>query len=189
VKVGKFVLVLLDNGSKYIMLVGKFKEVVFDVLNLFAIKKTEKSAKNATDSGCGDKDLAPVADGNGAGGVDGVVVGNLIIEEICGGGGRGGGGGGRSDRNEVGRGKVGEGMVEEVGNVGVAGGEVGVGNGDVGVTVFSLFGNGSTIDFASENVASAVNSLPGISRGNKRKARNIVCFEGFKFFGTFRSFV
>jgi hypothetical protein len=86
------VLVLLDNGSEYIMLVGKFKKVVFDVLNFFAIKKTKKGAKNATDRGCGDKDLAPVVDGKGARGVDGEVVGDLVVVEI-------GGGGGRSDWN------------------------------------------------------------------------------------------
>jgi hypothetical protein len=87
VKGGKFVFVLLDNGSKYVMLIGKFKEVVLDVLNFFAIKKTKKGAKNATDRGGGDKDFPSVADVGGAGGVDGEVVGNLIIVEICGGGG------------------------------------------------------------------------------------------------------
>ncbi len=92
-------LVLLDNGSEYIMLIGKFKKVVFDVLNFFAIKKTKKGAKNATDCGCGDKDLAPVVDGKGARGVDGEVVGDLVVVEIGAGGGRCGGGGGRSDWN------------------------------------------------------------------------------------------
>ncbi len=53
-------------------------------------------------------------------------------------GGRCGSGGGRGDWDEVGRGKVGEGVVEEVGDVGVAGGKVGGGNVDLGMTAFSL---------------------------------------------------
>jgi hypothetical protein len=57
----------------------------------------------------------------------------------------------------VGHGEVGEGVVEEVGNVGVAGGEVGGGNVDVGMTAFSLSVEVSAIDFTSENKSGALN--------------------------------
>ncbi len=72
----------------------------------------------------------------------------------------------------MGHGEVGEGVVEEVGNVGVAGGEVGGGNVDVGMTAFSLSGEVSAIDFTSKNESGALNSLPGMLRGNEGKAQH-----------------
>jgi hypothetical protein len=86
-KGGEFVLVLVYNGSEDVVLVGKFKEIVLDIRNFFAIKKAKKSAKDGTGSGSGDKNLSLMAvmfDGKGAGGVDGDVVGDVVVMEISG---------------------------------------------------------------------------------------------------------
>ncbi len=67
------------------MLVGKFKEIVFDIRNFFAIKKAKKCAKDGT--GSGNKNLpfmTVMFDGNGAGCVDGDVVRNVVKMEVSG---------------------------------------------------------------------------------------------------------
>jgi hypothetical protein len=66
-------------------------------------------------------------DGDGAGGVDRDVVRNVVEMEVSGAGRRRSGGWRRSDRDEVGSGQVSERVVEEVGDVGFAGGEEGGG--------------------------------------------------------------
>jgi hypothetical protein len=113
----------VNNGSEDVVLVRKFKEIVLYIRNFFAIEKAKKSAKNGTGSGGSHKNLTFMTDGNGAGGVDG----NVVKVEINGCGRRRGGGQRGSDRNKVRSGEVSEGVVEEVGDVGVAGGEGGVG--------------------------------------------------------------
>ncbi len=60
---------------------------MFDIGNFFAIEKAEKRAKDGTGSGSGNKNLpfmTVMIDGNSAGGVDGDVVGNVVIMEISG---------------------------------------------------------------------------------------------------------
>ena len=60
---------------------------MLDIGNFFAIKEAKKSAKDGTGSGGGDENLSLMAvmiDGNGAGGVDGDVVGNVVVMEISG---------------------------------------------------------------------------------------------------------
>jgi hypothetical protein len=60
---------------------------VFDIRNFFAIKEAKKGAKDGTGSDSGDKNLpfmTVMFDGNGAGGVDGYVVGNVVVMEISG---------------------------------------------------------------------------------------------------------
>ena len=82
-------LVFVNNRSKNIMLVRKFKEIMLDIRNFFAIKEAKKRAKDGTGSGSGDKNLPLMAvmfDGKGAGGVDGDVVRNVVKVEIGGGG-------------------------------------------------------------------------------------------------------
>ena len=66
-------------------------------------------------------------DGDGAGGVDRDVVRNVVEMEVSGAGRRRSGGWRRSDRDEVRSGEVSERVVEEVGDVGFAGGEEGGG--------------------------------------------------------------
>jgi hypothetical protein len=66
--------VFVNNRSKNVVLVRKFKEIVLFIGNFFAIEKAKKSAKNGTGSGGGHKNLTFMTDGNGAGGVDGNVV-------------------------------------------------------------------------------------------------------------------
>ena len=51
------------------------------------IKKAKKSAKDGTGGGSGDKNLPFIAvmfDGKGAGGVDGDVVGDVVVMEVSG---------------------------------------------------------------------------------------------------------
>ncbi len=48
---------------------------MFDILNFFAIKEAKKGAENGAGSSGGHKDLMRMADGVGARGVDGEVVG------------------------------------------------------------------------------------------------------------------
>jgi hypothetical protein len=58
---------------------------VLDIGNFFAIKEAKKRAKDGT--GSGNKNLpfmTVMIDGNGAGGVDGDVVRNVVIMEISG---------------------------------------------------------------------------------------------------------
>ncbi len=101
---------------------------MFDIRNFFAVKEAKKRAKDGTGSSGGDKNLSfmtAMIDGNGAGGVDGDVVGNVVKMEISGCGWRRSGGWRRSDWSEVRSGEVSERVVEEVGDVGLAGSEEG----------------------------------------------------------------
>jgi hypothetical protein len=110
---------------------------MFDIRNLFAIKKAKKSAKNGTGGGRSNKNLAFITvmtEGKGAGGVDGEVVGDVVIVEIGGCGRRRCGGRRRSDRDEVRSGEVSKRVVEEIGDIGVARSEEGVGLVNVGKT-------------------------------------------------------
>ncbi len=80
-------LVFVYNGSENVVLVGKFKEIVLDIGNFFAIKKAKESAEDGTGGGSGDKNLSFIAvmfDGKGVGGVDGDVVGDVVVMEISG---------------------------------------------------------------------------------------------------------
>jgi hypothetical protein len=87
VKGGEFVLMFVNNGSEDVVLVRKFKEVMLYILNFFAIEKAKKSAKNGIGSSGSHKNLTFMADGNGAGGVDREVVGDVVKVEVdsCGG--------------------------------------------------------------------------------------------------------
>ncbi len=60
---------------------------MLDIRNFFAIKEAKKRAKDGTGSGRGNKNLpfmTVMIDWNGAGGVDGDVVRNVVIMEISG---------------------------------------------------------------------------------------------------------
>jgi hypothetical protein len=58
---------------------------VLDIGNFFAIKEAKKCAKDGTRSGNKNLPFMTVMfDGNGAGGVDGDVVGNVVVMEISG---------------------------------------------------------------------------------------------------------
>jgi hypothetical protein len=129
---------------------------VFDIGNFFAIKKAKKSAKDGTGSGGGNKNLSfmpVVRNGDGAGGVDGDVVRNVIKMEIGGGGWRRSSGWRGSDRDKVGSGEVGERVVEEVGDVGVTGSKVGGEVVNVGITVTELAGKVFAIKFTRDNIS------------------------------------
>ncbi len=79
--------VFIYNGSENVVLIGKFKEIVLYVGNFFAIKEAKKRAKNGTGSGSGNKNLPFMTvriDGDGARGVDGDVVRNVVKMEISG---------------------------------------------------------------------------------------------------------
>ena len=60
---------------------------MLDIGNFFAIKEAEKRAKDGASSGGGNKNLSFIAvmfDGKGAGGVDGDVVGDVVVMEVSG---------------------------------------------------------------------------------------------------------
>jgi hypothetical protein len=147
VKGGEFVLVFVNNESEDVLLVRKFKKIVLYIVNFFAIEKAKKSAKNGTGSGGGYKDLTFMGDGNGARGVEGEVVGNVVKVEIGGCGWRRCGGRKGGDRNKVRSGEVSKGVVEEVDDVGVTGSEEGVGEDNVGIAPMELARKGLAIEF------------------------------------------
>jgi hypothetical protein len=154
---------------------------VFDIGNFFAVKKAKKSAKDGTGSGGGDENLSfmpVVRNGDGAGGVDGDVVRNVIKMEIGGGGRRRSGGRRGGDRDEVRSGQVSERVVEEVGDVRVTGSEVGGEVVNVGITVTELAGKVFAIKFTHDNISSFndVAKLARLPRSNKGKAWNCVSF-------------
>jgi hypothetical protein len=174
-------LMFVNNGSEDVVLVRKFKEIMLDIGNFFAIKKAKKSAKNGTGSGGGYKNLpfmTVVINGNGVGCVDGDVIRNVIKMEISGGGRRGCSGWRGGDRDEVRSGQVSEGVVEEVGDVGVAGGKEGVGEVNVGITLTELAGKVFAIKFTEDNRSSFNNiaKLASLPRSYKGKAWNFVSF-------------
>ena len=118
---------------------------MFDIGNFFAIKKAKKSAKDGTGGGSGDKNLpfmTVMFDGDGAGGVDRDVVRNVVKMEVSGCEWRRRSGWRRSDGKEVRSGEVSERVVEEVGDVGFAGGEEGGGKVSVGLTLVEFAGKG-----------------------------------------------
>ncbi len=163
-------LVFVNNGGKDVVLVGKFKKIVFDIRNFFAIKEAEKRAKDGTSSGGGDKNLSfmtAMIDGNGARGVDGDVVRNVVKMEISGCGWRRCCGQGRSDWQEVRSGEVSKGVVEEVGDVRVAGGEEGGGNVNVGITEVEFTVKGFAIKFADDNSTNCEDILASLPRSYK----------------------
>jgi hypothetical protein len=154
---------------------------VLDIRNFFAIKKAKKSAKDGTGGGGGDENLPfmpVVRNGDGAGGVDGEVVRNVIKMEIGGGGRRRSGGWRRGDRDEVRSGQVSERVVEEVGDVGVTGSEVGGEVVNVGITVTELAGKVFAIKFTRDNISyfNNIAQLTRLARSNKREARNCMSF-------------
>ena len=154
---------------------------MLDIRNFFAIKKAKKSAKDGTGGGGGDENLPfmpVVRNGDGAGGVDGEVVRNVIKMEIGGGGRRRSGGWRRGDRDEVGSGQVSERVVEEVGDVGVTGSEVGGEVVNVGITVTELAGKVFAIKFTRDNISyfNNIAQLARLARSNKGKARNCMSF-------------
>ncbi len=60
---------------------------MLDIGNFLAIKKAKKGAKDGTGSGSSDKNLPFITvmiDGDGAGGVDGDVVGDVVEMVISG---------------------------------------------------------------------------------------------------------
>jgi hypothetical protein len=178
---GKFVLVFVNNRSKNIVLVRKFKEIMLDIRNFFAIKEAKKRAKDGTGSGSGNKNLpfmTVMFDGDGAGGVDRDVVRNVVEMEVSGAGRRRSGGWRRSDRDEVRSGQVSERVVEEVGDVGVTGSEVGGEVVNVGITVTELAGKVFAIKFTRDNISdfNSMAQLTRLARSNKRKARNCMSF-------------
>ncbi len=154
---------------------------MFDIGNFFAIKEAKKRAKDGTGSGGGNKNLpfmTVMIDGNCAGGVDGDVVGDVVKMEVGGGGRRKGGCRRGGDRDEVRSGQVSKRVVEEVGDVGVAGSEVGGEVVNVGVTVTELAGKVFAIEFAHDNFSSFndIAKLARLPRSNKGKAWNFVSF-------------
>ncbi len=152
---------------------------MFDIGNFFAIKKAKKRAKDGTSSGGGDKNLpfmTVMIDENGAGGVDRDVVGNVVKMEISGCGWRMCGGWRRGDWNEVRSGEVGEGVVEEVGDVRVAGDEEGGGKVSVGLTLVEFAGKGFAFKFADDNSTSSEDILASLPGSYKGKAGNFVSF-------------
>jgi hypothetical protein len=143
---------------------------VFDIRNFFAIKEAKKGTKDGAGSGGGDKNLsfkAVMIDGNGAGGVDGDVVGDVVKMEISGCGWRRSGGGRRGDRYEMRSGEVSEGVVEEVGDVGFAGSEEGGGNVSVGLTLVEFAGKGFAFKFTDDDSTGSKDILAGLPRSYK----------------------
>ncbi len=144
---------------------------MFDIRNFFAIKEAKKRAKDGTGSGGGYKNLPFVTvmiDGDGAGGVDGDVVGYLVKMEVSGCGWRRCGGWRRSDWKEMRSGEVSEGVVEEVCDVRVAGGDEGGGKVNVGITKVEFAVKGFAIKFADDNSTSGEDilaRLPGSYKG------------------------
>ncbi len=138
---------------------------MLDIGNLFAIKEAKKRAKDGTRSGSGNKNLpfmTVMFDGNGAGGVDGDVVGNVVKMEISGCGWRSSGGWRRSDWNEVRSGEVSERVVEEVGDVVFAGSEKGGSKVSIGLTLVEF-----AFKFADDNSTSSKDILARLPRSYK----------------------
>jgi hypothetical protein len=106
-------------------------------------------------------------DGDGAGGVDGDVVGNLVKMEVSGCGWRRCGGRRRSDWKEMGNGEVSKRVVEEVGDVGFAGGKEGGGNVSVGLTLVEFAGKGFALKFTDYNSTSSEDILARLPRSYK----------------------
>ena len=143
---------------------------MLDIRNFFAIKKAKKSAKDGTGSGSGNKNLpfmTVMFDGDGAGGVDRDVVRNVVEMEVSGAGRRRSGGWRRSDRDEVRSGQVSERVVEEVGDVGVAGGEEGGGKVNVGITVVEFAVKEFATLFADNKGTNCEDILASLPRSDK----------------------
>ncbi len=163
-------LVFVNNRSKNIVLVRKFKEIMLDIRNFFAIKEAKKRAKDGTGSGSGNKNLpfmTVMFDGDGAGGVDRDVVRNVVKMEVSGCEWRRRSGWRRSDGKEVRSGEVSERVVEEVGDVGFAGGEEGGGKVSVGLTLVEFAGKGFAFKFADDNSTSSEDILSRLPRSYK----------------------
>jgi hypothetical protein len=143
---------------------------VLDIGNFFAIKEAKKGAKDGTGSSSGDKNLlfmTVMIDGDGAGGVDGDVVRNVVKMEISGGGWRGCGGWRGSKWEEVRYGEVSKEVVEEFGDVGVAGGDEGGGEVNVGITGMEFAVNGFAIHLAEDNSTNCERGDPGEVGSNR----------------------
>ncbi len=143
---------------------------MFDIRNFFAVKEAKKRAKDGTGSGGGDENLSLMAvmiDGNGARGVDGDVVGNVVKMEVSGLGWRRSGGWRGSDWNEVRSGKVSERVVEEVGDVGFTGSKEGGGDVSVGLTLVEFAGKGFAFKFTDDNSTCSKDILARLSRSYK----------------------
>ena len=92
------------------------------------------------------------------------MVGNLVKMEVSGCGGRGRGGWRRSDWKKVRSCEVSERVVEEVGDVGFAGGEEGCGNVSVGLTLMEFAGEGFELLFTDDNSTSSEDVLARLAR-------------------------
>ena len=106
-------------------------------------------------------------DGDGAGGVDRDVVRNVVKMEVSGCEWRRRSGWRRSDGKEVRGGEVSERVVEEVGDVGFAGGEEGGGKVSVGLTLVEFSGKGFAFNFADDNTTSSEDILSRLPRSYK----------------------
>ena len=143
---------------------------MLDIRNFFAIKEAKKRAKDGTGSGSGNKNLpfmTVMFDGDGAGGVDRDVVRNVVKMEVSGCEWRRRSGWRRSDGKEVRSGEVSERVVEEVGDVGFAGGEEGCGNVSVGLTLMEFAGEGFVLLFTDDNSTSSEDVLARLARSYK----------------------
>ncbi len=161
---------------------------MFDILNFFAIEKAKKSAKNGAGGSGGHEDLTRMADGNGAGGVDGEVVRSVIKVEI-GGGRQRGGCGNRCHGNKMRSGKVSEEVVEEVGDIGVTRSKESGGDVNVGMTTVKRAGKSVFVKFTINDICCFIDILTFEPGGDKGKAGNFMSLKSFEFVIAFSRFV